>query len=76
VTRGSMLLQSALAGLVMGLIAGVSVLALLAIAVNLVPGIPERLVERLRLPVLVLLLGAVPLAAGVLGYLEGRAKIP
>ena len=75
-TRTAMLLQSALTGLVMGLIAGLGLLALLTLAVNVVPGVPERLVERLRLPVVALLLGAVPLAAAVLGYLEGRAKIP
>jgi hypothetical protein len=71
-----MLLQSALTGLVVGVIAGVGLLALLTLAVNVVPGIPERVVERLRLPVVALLLGVVPLAAALLGYLEGRAKLP
>jgi hypothetical protein len=71
-----MLLWSAATGLVMGLLAGVGLLALLTLAVNVVPGIPERLVERLRLPVLIVLLGCVPLAAALLGYLEGRAKLP
>jgi hypothetical protein len=71
-----MLFQSALAGLAMGLVAGVGLLALLTLAVNVVPGVPERVVERLRLPVVVILLGVVPLAAAFLGYLEGRAKLP
>ncbi|MFN2563376.1 MAG: hypothetical protein ABR499_00015 [Gemmatimonadaceae bacterium] len=75
-TRTSMLLWSAATGLVMGLVTGISALALLTLAVNFVPGIPVRLVERLRLPALVVLLGCVPLAAAVLGYLEGRAKLP
>jgi hypothetical protein len=75
-TRTSVLLWSAATGLVMGLFAGVGVLALLTLVVNVVPGIPERLIERLRVPVLILLLGCVPIAAAVLGYLEGRAKLP
>jgi hypothetical protein len=75
-TRTAMLLWSAVSGLVVGLFAGVGVLALGAVAVNVVPGIPERVVERLRAPVLVLLLVVVPLIAGLVGYLEGRAKLP
>ncbi len=75
-TRAAMLLQSTLTGLVIGLIAGVGLLAVLTLAVSVVPGVPERLVERLRLPVVALLLGVVPLAAALVGYLEGRAKLP
>ena len=75
-TRVSILLHSALTGLVIGLIAGLGLLALLTLAVNVVPGLPERLVERLRPPVIAILLVAVPIAAALLGYLEGRAKIP
>jgi Na+-translocating ferredoxin:NAD+ oxidoreductase RnfE subunit len=71
-----MLLWSAATGLVMGLLAGIGGLAVLTLAVNVIPGIPERLVERLRLPVLVVLLAGVPLAGAVLGFLEGRAKLP
>ena len=71
-----MLLWSAATGLVIGLIVGIGVLALLTIVVHVVPGIPERLLDRLRTPVLVLLLGVVPALAAVLGYLEGRAKLP
>jgi hypothetical protein len=71
-----MLFWSAATGLVIGVVAGVVVLAVLTIAAHLVPGVPERLVERLRVPVAVLLLAVVPLAAAVLGYLEGRAKLP
>jgi hypothetical protein len=40
-----------------------------------VPGIPERFIERLRVPVIVGLLVVVPLLAALLGYLEGRAKL-
>jgi hypothetical protein len=75
-TRTAMLLWSAASGLIVGLFAGVGLLALAAFAVNVVPGIPERVVERLRPPVLVLLLVVMPLIAGLVGYLEGRAKLP
>jgi hypothetical protein len=71
-----MLLWSAATGLVMGLIAGVLLLAILTLAAKLLRGIPERVAERLRLPVVALLLGVLPLVAAVLGYLEGRAKLP
>jgi hypothetical protein len=73
-TRSAMLLWSTASGLVVGLLAGVGTLALVTLVVNVVPGISERFVERMRVPVLVLLLVLVPLAAAVLGYLEGRAK--
>ena len=75
-TRTAMLLWSAATGLAIGLVTGVGVLALLTLVVNIVPGVPERLVGRLRVPVLALLLGGIPLVAAVLGYLEGRAKLP
>jgi hypothetical protein len=71
-----MLLWSAATGLVMGLIAGVGLLALLTLVVNVVPGVSDRLVERARVPLVVLLLGVLPVVAALLGYLEGRAKLP
>jgi hypothetical protein len=70
-----MLLWSAASGFVVGLLAGVGLLALVTLVVNVVPSIPERLVDRLRVPVVVLLLIGVPLLAALLGYLEGRAKV-
>ena len=74
-TRSTMLLWSAASGLVVGLLAGVALLALLTLLVNLVPMVSERLAERLRGPVMLLLLLFVPLIGAVLGYLEGRAKL-
>jgi hypothetical protein len=74
-TRAAMLLWSAASGLVVGLLAGVGLFALVTLAVNVVPGIPARLVDRMRVPVLVLLLVGLPLIGAVLGYLEGRAKV-
>jgi hypothetical protein len=76
VTRTAILLWSAATGFLIGLIGGVALLAALTLVVNLVPGLPGRLVERLRVPALVLLLAVVPVAAAVMGYIEGRSKLP
>ncbi len=70
-----MLLWSAASGFVVGLLGGVGLLALVTLVVHVVPSVPERLVERLRWPVVVFLLAVVPLAGALLGYLEGRAKL-
>jgi hypothetical protein len=69
------LFWSAASGFVVGLLAGVGLLALVTLAVYVVPGIPERFVDRMRVPTLLLLLLGVPLLAALLGYLEGRAKL-
>lgn len=74
-TRAAMLLWSAASGFVVGLLGGVALLALVTLVVNVLPGISERFVDRMRVPVLVLLLVLVPLAAAIIGYLEGRAKL-
>jgi hypothetical protein len=70
-----MLVWSAASGLVVGLLAGIALLALLTLLVNVVPGLSARLIERLRGPAMILLLLMVPLVGAVLGYLEGRAKL-
>jgi ABC-type methionine transport system permease subunit len=75
-TRSQMLVSSAAAGLIVGLLLGVTALAALTLVAHVVPGLADRLVERLRGPVLVLLLVVVPVAAAVLGYFEGRGKLP
>jgi hypothetical protein len=74
-TRAAMLLWSAASGFIVGLLLGLALLALVTLAVNVVPIIPQRAVDRLRVPVLTALLVVVPLVAAVLGYLEGRAKV-
>jgi hypothetical protein len=70
-----MLLWSAASGFIVGLLLGVALLALVTLVVSVVPAIPERVVDRLRVPVVAALLVLVPLLAAVLGYLEGRAKM-
>lgn len=74
-TRSGMLLWSTLSGLVVGLLAGVALLAVVTIVVHVVPSLSARLVDRLRAPVVIGLLLVVPLVGAVLGYLEGRAKL-
>ena len=74
-TRSAMLLWSAASGLIVGLLAGVGLLALATLAVNVIPGISARFVERMRMPVLLLLLLVLPLVGALLGYLEGRLKL-
>lgn len=74
-TRTAILLWSAASGFVVGLLTGVGLLALVTLVVNVVPGIPERFIDRLRVPAILLLLIGVPLVAALLGYLEGRAKV-
>jgi hypothetical protein len=71
-----MLLWSAASGFLIGLLAGVGLLALVTLIVNVMPGISDRVVDRLRVPLVVALLVVVPLIAAIAGYLEGRAKLP
>jgi hypothetical protein len=75
-TRAQMLLSSAATGLIVGVLLGVAALAALTLLAQVVPGIPERLVERLRAPTMVVLLAVLPVAGAILGYVEGRAKLP
>ena len=74
-TRLAILVQSALTGLVMGLVGGALLLGALAIALAVIPGIPPRLVERARTPVVLLCLVGLPALLAVLGWLEGRGKL-
>lgn len=73
-TRLSVLLWSALSGAVMGVIGGALLLGVLTIVAALAP-VPPRLVERVRLPIVLACLVALPAVMAVLGWLEGRAKL-
>lgn len=73
-TRLSVLLWSALSGAVMGVIGGALLLGVLTIVAALAP-VPLRLVERVRLPIVLACLVALPAVMAVLGWLEGRAKL-
>lgn len=69
-----MLLWSAGMGALLGLFGGIAVLAVLVIARE-VGLVPLRLAERYAPLALIALLVVVPLIGGVLGFLEGRAKL-
>jgi hypothetical protein len=66
---------STLSGVVLGLFVG---LVATAVALGIAQVVPARwdwVVARLRVPVLVLCLVVLPVAGGVLGFLEGRLKL-
>jgi len=73
--RADILIWSTLSGVVLGLFTGAGLLALGVLVHALLPGSWARVVERLTVPALVLALVVVPLAGGVLGFLEGRLKL-
>jgi hypothetical protein len=72
--RLGILLWSSLAGALLGVFVGVLALGALVLAASVLPPV-QRAGERLRPAVLIVLLVVVPLVGGVLGYLEGRAKL-
>lgn len=72
--RAGILLWSTLSGALLGVFAGVFALGALALGASVLPGL-ERLAERVRAVALLVLLVIVPIVGGVLGYLEGRAKL-
>jgi hypothetical protein len=72
--RPGILLWSTLSGALLGVFFGVFVLGALVLAATVLPPL-QRAGERLRPAALVVLLVIVPLVGGVLGYLEGRAKL-
>ena len=73
--RTSILVQSALSGAVMGLVAGAVIFgAAIAIAM-LLPESAERWIARARLAGILLCFILFPLAGALLGWLEGRLKL-
>ena len=71
----TILVESTLSGLVVGLMLGAIAFGALAIVAELLPAGLGRVIERLRTPAMVACLVLVPLAAAALGYLEGRLKL-
>lgn len=69
-----MLAWSAGMGILLGLFGGVAVLAVVVIAREL-GLVPERLAVKYQQAALVTLLVIVPVVGGLLGFLEGRAKL-
>ncbi|HEU4564116.1 MAG TPA: hypothetical protein VFS05_05695 [Gemmatimonadaceae bacterium] len=73
--RHAVLVGSTTTGLVLGLGAGLALLAVGVIVWFVLPPQWTRAAERLRTPLLLLCLGALPIAGAVLGWLEGRLKL-
>jgi hypothetical protein len=72
--RLNILLWSALTGALLGVFLGSLSLGGLILAATVLPPL-QRAGDRLRPAVLIILLVIVPIVGGVLGYLEGRAKL-
>jgi hypothetical protein len=74
-TRGSILLWSAGSGILLGVFLDALLIGLWMLAATAIPSISPRTFPRWASVAAVLLLAAIPVAACVLGYLEGRLKV-
>lgn len=74
-TRASIILWSAGSGVLLGLFIDALLIGIWMVASAVVPSIAPRNFPRWAMVGAALLLTAVPLAAMILGYLEGRLKL-
>jgi len=74
--RSEILFQSALSGAVMGLIAAVALFGVGIVIAFVAPGLADRIAGRWLAAVLVVIFVAIPAAGAVVGFLEGRLKLP
>jgi hypothetical protein len=74
-TRASIILWSAGSGILLGLFIDALVIGIWMLAATAIPSMSPRSFPRWASTVATLLLGAIPIAACVLGYLEGRLKL-
>jgi ABC-type multidrug transport system permease subunit len=74
-TRASIILWSAGSGVLLGLFVDAAIVGIWVVASSIVPAMTPRQLPRWIAALAVVALAAVPIAAGVLGYLEGRLKI-
>jgi hypothetical protein len=74
-TRASILLWSAGSGIVIGLIIDLLLVGAWMVAGTFLPAIAPRNLSRSGLGAVIFALVAIPLAACLIGYLEGRLKI-
>lgn len=72
--RASILIWSAASGVVVGLLAGATLLAIGIIAAALIPGLGAKLGGRMLTVWLVVLFVVLPAVGAVFGFLEGRLK--
>jgi hypothetical protein len=73
-TRASIIIWSAGSGLLLGLFIDAAVIGVWLVLSSLVPNLAPRFFPRWAAALSVVLLGAVPLFAATLGFLEGRLK--
>ena len=73
--RTTILVWSAISGLVLGLLGGILLFAVLVLGGELLPGIVPRLGGRARLVAVLLSFVLLPLAGAALGWMEGRLKL-
>jgi amino acid permease len=73
--RTTIVVWSAVSGLVLGLFAGILLFALLVLGGELLSGLMPRLGGRTRIAAAVLSFVLLPLAGAALGWMEGRLKL-
>jgi hypothetical protein len=73
-TRASIIMWSAGSGVLLGLFIDATLIGLWTLLGAMIPSAAPRNPPRWATAIAIVLLAAVPLVAGVLGYLEGRLK--
>lgn len=74
-TRASIIIWSAGSGILLGLFIDAAILGIWAVLSTAIPALASRHFPRWVAIIAGLVLAAVPIATGLLGYLEGRLKI-
>ena len=72
--RASILLWSTASGLILGLFIDATLIGVALLLSAVVPGVSERLHYRWLSVTAMVVLAAIPVILGVLGYLEGQLK--
>lgn len=72
--RTSILLWSTFSGLILGLFIDATLIGVALLLSTIIPGMPLRLNARWFSIAAFVVLGGIPLAMGILGYLEGQLK--
>lgn len=74
-TRASIILWSAGSGILLGIFLDTAIVGIWLVISSVVPAMTPRQLPRWFATLAVIGLAAVPVAAGILGYLEGRLKL-
>jgi hypothetical protein len=72
--RASILLWSTASGVILGLFVDATLIGVALLLSVIVPGVPPRFHHRWLTMGAAIVLAAIPLVLGVLGYLEGELK--